>query len=73
MNASIPWKAPAVIAVKHKGQLDYLPEIAGLTLNAALEYATNPGLPVTMKICILVNWRGREVRIEGRRFFSEWL
>ena len=34
---SIPWKAPATLAIKRRGQDDYQPEITGLTLNAALE------------------------------------
>lgn len=70
MNEPIPWKAPAVIAIKRKGALDYSPEIAGLTLNAALDYATDPELPASSKICILFNWKGREHRIEGRRIWS---
>ncbi len=68
MNEPIPWKAPAVIAVKRKGE--YHPEIGGMTLNTALEYAANPDLPASTKLCILVNWRGSEVRIEGRHIWQ---
>ncbi|WP_324742069.1 hypothetical protein U8326_02190 [Tsuneonella sp. CC-YZS046] len=65
--ASPGWvKAPAIIAVKRKGE--YHPEIGGMTLNTALEYAANPDLPASTKPCILVNWRGSEVRIEGRHY-----
>lgn len=70
MNEPIPWRAPAVIALKHKGDTEFRPELAELTLNAALEHAADPDLPVTTKVCILVNWRGEEVRIEGRRIWQ---
>jgi len=70
MIEPIPWEAPAVIALKRKGDIHYCPEIAGLTLNSALEYAANPDLLETTKVCILVNWYGEERAIEGRRIWQ---
>lgn len=70
MNGVIPWTAPAVVAVKRRGDSMYHPIVAGLTLNAALEYATDPDMPVTTKVRILINWDGTEVRIEGRRIWQ---
>jgi len=70
MIESIPWKAPAVIALKCKGDLEYRPEIAGLTLNSALEYVADTDLPISTKLCILVDWQGEEVTIEGRRIWK---
>lgn len=56
MNEAVPWAAPAVVDVKHRGHSMYHPVVAGLTLNAALEYAIDPDIPVTTKLRILVNW-----------------
>lgn len=70
MSEIIPWNEPAIVAFKRKGEADYRPWIAGLTLNAALKYATDPTLPSTTKVCIMVKWEGQEVRIEGRRIFQ---
>ena len=69
MDDLVPWNAPAVIAIKRKGETDYQPEIAGLSLNAALEYATDPDLAFSIKICIFFDWDGREHRIEGRQIW----
>ena len=67
MQKPIPWKAAATIAVKRRGEDEFLPEIAGMTLNAALEYASNATLPPNATLCIWVNWHGEEVWIQGPR------
>jgi hypothetical protein len=69
MDEIIPWNSPAVIAIKRRGEVQYTPEIAGLTLNAALDYATDPDLAFSIKICIFFDWDGREHRIEGRQIW----
>jgi hypothetical protein len=70
MDEPIPWNAPAVVALKRRGDAAYVPEVAGLTLNAALAYASDPELPATTRVRIPVNWGGKEVRLEGRHIWQ---
>lgn len=44
--------------------------MAGLTLNEAIEYAVRPDHPIRLKICIWVQWHGREVMLERRAIFK---
>lgn len=70
MDDPIPWKAPATIGFKRQRETEYQPEIAGLTLNQALDHATDPRLPAHTKVCIWVIWNKQEVMISGRRIFQ---
>jgi hypothetical protein len=69
MQKPIPWKAPAMIAVKRRGEDEYQPAIAGLTLNSALEYAADPDRPAKA-LRIWVYWQGQEIWIAGRRILE---
>lgn len=66
----IPWTAPATVGLKRRNGEGYVPELFGMTLNEALDYATDPTLPVHSKPCIWVNWKGREVVLHQRRIFT---
>lgn len=70
MPKPIPWKAPAAIAVKRRGEAEFHPKIAGLTLNAALDYAINADLPPGEAICLWVNWHGEEVWVRDKRILQ---
>jgi hypothetical protein len=70
MKEDIPWKAPAVIGILQSYTSAFLPEMAGFSLNEALVRATDPDTPVGKRVCIMVNWHGREVLLHGRRIFQ---
>ncbi len=71
MMKQLPWGNPAVIGVKRRGDLDFLPEVAGLSLNGALQQAIELRVITShMRVCIWVQWDGRERMIQGRRLLQ---
>jgi hypothetical protein len=69
-ESRIPWSAPATVGLKRRNGSDYIPELFGLTLDEALDYATDPALPASARPCIWVTWKGREVVLYRRRIFA---
>jgi len=66
-RSRIPWTAPAVLGRKCRNAPDYVPELVGLTLNQALAHATDPALSAGGKLCIWVDWGGRQVVLRQNR------
>lgn len=57
----IPWSAKATLGRKQRNGRAYIPELFALTLDEALEKATDPAQPSGTRICIWVNWKGRDI------------
>lgn len=66
MNRMIPWDSPAVIGIKRRGALEFSPEVAGLSLNQALQKAIELRVLSNAGICIWVTWGDSERMIQGR-------
>lgn len=70
LKAPIPRNAPAALGKWEPHTLTFVPELAGLTLNGALNLAIDPNRSLGSKTCILVVWHGQEVVLHGRRVFQ---
>ena len=63
----IPWSAPAALGFARRDDNAVMPEIAGLTLADAIERAMDLDEQTRGRLCIWVNWAGREVVLGDRQ------
>ncbi len=69
MNGPVPWDAPTTIGMKRRGETVFMPEVIGLRLNEALNYAIDPDVPNGTRFCIWVRWDGVDVVLQHRHIF----
>jgi hypothetical protein len=70
MINSVPWDSTVAICVKRQGCNEYTPEVIGLSLNEALEYALVSHIPRHLKLHIWVEWGSQKVSIDRRSIFK---
>lgn len=67
MREVVPWQKIVVIGLRSSGEAIFRPEIAGLTLNEALDYATDPRFLGGREPCIWLDLDGQEVVFKSRK------